>query len=538
LSTLAQPAARSQLRPESGRNREREDGVGRGFLWWLAGITALGVAVRFASLGVQSYHHDEVITAARVIPGSFVHMLREVKASESNPPLYYALAWGWAKLFGTGEVGLRSLSALFGAATVPVAYLIGRKLTGRRAGLIAAAIVAVNPMLIWYSQEARSYALLVFFGTLSLLFFVRALRRGEARDLALWALASALALCSHYFAFFAIAIEAVWLLVALRDRLRPALIAIAGVAAVGLALLPLVVAQVNPTHIGWIDHSSLPSRIYDTGVSFLIGETGHVIAEPLRARFALVPALLIGLALLVAALRGSRRELRAVGLGLAIGLGVVLLAVAVALIGKDYFVERNLLPALVPLAAAAAVALATSRARRLGLLVALALCAYWLAFDVHVTQTPNLQRPDFRTLTEDVGPPHGPRAIVTWKLAVDPVQFYLGDGSQRMYGGRRPIGEIDVASKPLVAGRPPGLPRSFHPVERIRLQRLTLVRYVSKRPRPVWYHTLRDLETGFGRNAVVIDGLPSQAFVPPLAGLGDGRLAALHAPRRALGALR
>ena len=50
-------------------------------------------------------------------------MLREVKASESNPPLYYVLAWGWAKAFGTGEVGLRSLSALFGAATVPVAYL-------------------------------------------------------------------------------------------------------------------------------------------------------------------------------------------------------------------------------------------------------------------------------------------------------------------------------------------------------------------------------------------------------------------------------
>ena len=48
-------------------------------------------------------------------------MLHAVKVSESNPPLYYVLAWGWAKAFGTGEVGLRSLSALFGAATVPVA---------------------------------------------------------------------------------------------------------------------------------------------------------------------------------------------------------------------------------------------------------------------------------------------------------------------------------------------------------------------------------------------------------------------------------
>ena len=118
------------------------------------------------------------------------------------------LAWGWAKAFGTGEFGLRSLSALFGAATVPVAYCIGRELASRRAGLIAAALVAVNPMLIWYSQEARSYALLVFFGAVSLLFFVRALRTRDGRDLALWALASALALCSHYFAVFAVAIEA------------------------------------------------------------------------------------------------------------------------------------------------------------------------------------------------------------------------------------------------------------------------------------------------------------------------------------------
>ena len=144
-------------------------------------------------------------------------MLRQVKGSESNPPLYYVLAWAWAKAFGTGEIGLRSLSALFGAATVPVAYLVGRELASNRAGLIAAAIVAVNPMLIWYSQEARSYAVLVFFGALALLFFVRALHSWMGRDLALWALASALALCSHYFAVFAVAIEAVWLLVAMRS---------------------------------------------------------------------------------------------------------------------------------------------------------------------------------------------------------------------------------------------------------------------------------------------------------------------------------
>jgi mannosyltransferase len=476
-------------------------------LWALAGITAAGVAVRFASLGLQSYHHDEVITAMRVIPGSFGEMLHQVRASESNPPLYYVLAWGWTKAFGAGELGLRSLTALFGAATVPVAYLIGRQLATRRAGLIFAALVAVNPMLIWYSQEARSYTLLIFFGAVSMLFFARALNTHRGRDLGLWALASALALCSHYYAVFAVTIEAAWLLVSLRDRWRLVLPALGAVGATGLALLPLANAQTNPTHIGWIEESPLAERLWETGVTFLIGETGHVIAEPPRERYALFPLALVGVALLLAALRGGRRERRGAGLGLALGLGMAALAALAALLGKDYVVERNLLPALIPLLAAAGIGFAA--ARRLGLLLAVALCAYWLAFDVHVTRTPNLQRPDFRELTEEIGPPRQPRAIVTWKLAADPVRWYLDNHSLRMYGGQERVREVDVVSKPVAAVKPVNLPPSFRLAQRFRLDRLTLTRYVSRYPIRIPFHTLRDLPTGFGSDAVVIDAPPS-----------------------------
>jgi hypothetical protein len=472
----------------------------------LVALTALGVAVRFASLGVQSYHHDEVITALRVIPGSFGDMLHSVKVSESNPPLYYVLAWGWAKLFGTGEVGLRSLSALFGAATVPVGYLIARQLASRRAGLTLAALIAVNPMLIWYSQEARSYALLVFFGALSMFFFARALNSGRGRDLGFWALASAAALCSHYFAVFPVAIEALWMVVALRARWRAVLPALGGVVATGLALLPLANSQTNPTHIGWIENSPLPERLWETAVSFLVGETGHVIAEAPRERYALVPLVLIGAALALVALRGARRERRGAALGLILGLGVVALTAVAALAGKDYVVERNLLPALVPLLAVVAIGFATAGARRIGLLLAVALCAYWLAFDVHVTQTPNLQRPDFRTVTDELGPPRdGRRAIVTWKLAADPVRYYLHDQAVRMYGGEERIGEIAVLRKPLATGTV-HLPPSFHQVGRVRADRLTLITYVSKQPVKIWFHTLHDLPTGFGDDAVLIDG--------------------------------
>ena len=146
-----------------------------------------------------------------------------------------------------GEFGLRSLSALFGAATVPVGYLIGRQLASRRAGLILAGLLAFNPMLIWYSQEARSYALLVFFGgALDALLRARLSTAGAGADLGLWALASALALCSHYFAVFRVGIEALWLAVALRSRWRSLLPALAALLPSGLALLPLLARADQP----------------------------------------------------------------------------------------------------------------------------------------------------------------------------------------------------------------------------------------------------------------------------------------------------
>ncbi|MFI5027473.1 MAG: glycosyltransferase family 39 protein [Solirubrobacterales bacterium] len=474
-------------------------------LWVLAFLIALGAAMRFASLGEQSYHHDEVVTAARVIPGSFIDMLRAVKHSESNPPLYYVLAWSWAKVFGTGEYGLRSLSALFGLATVPIAYCIGAELSNRRTGLIAAALVAVNPMLIWYSQEARSYALLVFFCAASLLFFARALRTRRGTDLALWALASALALCSHYFAVFAVGIEAGWLLVALRSRWREALAAVAGVGAIGIALIPLIMAQVNPTHVGWIEGSPLSSRFFQTGVSFLIGETGHVIAEPPRMRYALVPVILVGSAWLIVALRGTWRERRGAVLGATLGLGVALLALVAALVGKDYVMERNLLPALVPLGISAAIGFGAERASRLGLLLAAGLCAYWIFFGIRVTETPNLQRPDFRGIVKELGQRPWPRAIVSWKLAAIPVQYYLHDNARRIYSGVTPIREIDVISKSFW-GNPTGVPRSFHPTARIRSERLTLTRYMSNHVRAIPFYRLGHIKTGFGFDAVVISG--------------------------------
>lgn len=493
-------------------------------LWVLGSLTALGVAIRFSTLGLQSYHHDEVITAGRVLPGSFVHLLNQIRYSESNPPLYYVISWGWAKVFGLGEVGLRSFSALLGAATVPVAYFIGRELTGRRAGYITAALIAVNPMLIWYSQEARAYALLVFLAALSLLFFLRALKSHDKRDLALWSLASIGALTTHYFAVFPVAIEALWLLVSMRSQWRRVAVAVGVVGVVGLALIPLLVVQINPEHLGWIEHSPLLGRIGETFASFTIGETGHVIGGPPRNEFAVLPVILILAALALVILRGSQREKRSAGVALVVGLGVIALAVFAAFVGKDYVVERNLLPALIPLAAAAGVGFAVVGARRTGYALAALLVAYWIGFDIYVTQTPSLQRPDLRKVAQELGSPVRPRAIVTWKLAIDPVEFYLNDGAQRVEGGTAPVREVAVITKSYVTGRPADLPLAFRAVERRRFNRLTLTRYMAKQPNPLPFLLLSRISTGFHRNAVVIDGEPYQVSLP-------GRVALIGGPK-------
>jgi mannosyltransferase len=95
----------------------------------LALVFVAGAALRVATLGTQSLWFDEAVTAQLVrmdLPG----MLSAIPDSESSPPLYYVLAWLWSRLFGTGEVALRSLPALLGTATIPVVWALGRRLGG------------------------------------------------------------------------------------------------------------------------------------------------------------------------------------------------------------------------------------------------------------------------------------------------------------------------------------------------------------------------------------------------------------------------
>src|SRR5215210_9181652 len=123
----------------------------------IALVTVLAAALRLPTLGSQSLWVDETLTASR-FSGDLGQLFDHLTGEEANPPLYYLVEWAWIKLAGTGEVALRLPSAVFGIALVPVAYGIGRRLASPRAGVALAAVVAVHPLLVYYSQEARGYA--------------------------------------------------------------------------------------------------------------------------------------------------------------------------------------------------------------------------------------------------------------------------------------------------------------------------------------------------------------------------------------------
>ncbi|MEA2404181.1 MAG: mannosyltransferase, partial [Thermoleophilaceae bacterium] len=286
----------------------------------VAGVTLLAALLRFPTLDVQSFWLDEAVTV-EVLRGSLGHVLSGVVNSESTPPLYYVLAWLWSQLFGLGEVGLRSLSALLGTAAIPVAWAAGRRLAGSRTGLIAALLAAVNPLLIWYSQEARSYALLVLLAALSFLLFLRALDDPSRDRLVAWGVVGALALATHYFAFFILLAE-----VALFVRahgVRAVLPAAAPMAIAGVALAPLLVHQASFQRAGFISGEPLGKRVAQVPKQLLIG-----YSSPAQVATGVAAALLslFGVWLLVR--RTGERTRRRAGLAANTGGAVLLLPLA------------------------------------------------------------------------------------------------------------------------------------------------------------------------------------------------------------------
>src|SRR5947209_9433645 len=172
----------------------------------LIAAVAVAVVIRILTIDNQSIWTDEALTGYETrLP--FGAMLHTVINFETTPPLYFVLIWAWAKVFGTGAVALRVFSSICGVALVPVAYACGREIVSRWAGVLAAAFVAVNPLMVWYSQEARSYMLLALLTAIGFIWFMRAHRELSRRNLMWWITLACVSVMTHFFAGFIVAPE-------------------------------------------------------------------------------------------------------------------------------------------------------------------------------------------------------------------------------------------------------------------------------------------------------------------------------------------
>jgi len=142
--------------------------------------------------------------------------LAEIPAAlghDGAPPLYYLALHVWMAIFGDGDLAVRSLSGAASGLTIPVVWLIGRRLGGTRAGWGAAIVLAVNPFAIRYGTETRMYALVALEVALGLLLALRAYERPVLGRLAWVTVAAAAVLYTHYWGIYLLVASGVVLVV-------------------------------------------------------------------------------------------------------------------------------------------------------------------------------------------------------------------------------------------------------------------------------------------------------------------------------------
>ena len=453
----------------------------------VAALTVLGGLLRFATLDVQSFWLDEAVTV-EVVAGSLGDVFDNVAESESTPYLYYVLAWAWGNVFGLGEVGLRSLSALVGTITIPVTYAAAARLVDRRTGVVAAAVVAVSPMAIHYSQEARAYGLLILAAAVTVVGFASLYREtgpAQPRHLVLWAGASCVSVGIHYFAVFLVAAEAATLLWMRADSRRRIMVALVPVAVTGLLLLPLALEQRSHGFADWIGEDSLLTRCVQVVKQFLVGVDG-----PAEKVSTTVAALLVLIGLWSLRRRGEERRREGALVAGTIGALAILVPLVVALGGPDYFNARNVIAAFVPLAIVAGAAWAARS--RVGLALLATYAALSLVIVGVVVTDPRYQRDDWRGAARDLGPRDRARAIV---VAPDvgrvPLKLYVPSATELPLAGVevREVVYVGMGDRSPGGGATAPEPATLEPpapgfrlVEERRAQTYTILRYRSAAP--------------------------------------------------------
>lgn len=222
-------------------------------------IAGVAIAV-MAGIALRLYSRsplwlDEALTVN--ISRLPLSQLTEALRRDGAPPLYYALLHGWTSVFGAGDIGARSLSALFSIATLPLLYLLGRRIGGRIVAIAALVLASTSPFAMRYATEARMYslvALLVAAGWLVLLYVL-----DDPRPLRLIVLGliAGLLLLTHYWSFYLVGVVVGALALSAHRRPEVRRSRVLAIVAIGLGSVVLFAAWV-PTFLYQRLHTGTP----------------------------------------------------------------------------------------------------------------------------------------------------------------------------------------------------------------------------------------------------------------------------------------
>jgi hypothetical protein len=339
----------------------------RAFAWALTACAAATAAFLAARLTAWPPHEDEAL-ALLVARDSLGSLLDTVLGRRGGAPLHFLFAWVVAHT-GGGLRELRVFSMLFAVASVPVIGLLAARLANRLVGIGAAALAGGSWILLFHGIYARMYSLFLLTSALSYLALLAALDRGGRRWL-WYGLAAFATIAAHPYGALVLASQGLYVLVARRDRLRPALWTYAALLVAGMPF--------------WYADLTLAGR-FDVGV----GPGGQTLSSPLDLVTYLWRALgdmSVGwwpatLVVLLLALLGAR-SLRRGSLGLAvIVIATPMLALTAARLGEGTSPESRHLIFTVPFVATL-VAAGVWRATRGRLAVGAALIAMLVAGEV------------------------------------------------------------------------------------------------------------------------------------------------------------
>lgn len=150
--------------------------------WLVILITLFGGWMRVLLIASKGMWLDETFSVWVANQDSLADMVQWIVAIDQHPPLYYAILHYWIAYFGDAPYYVRLLSALLGAGTIPLIYLIGKRMSGVVMGLVAAVILAFSPFHIHYAQETRMYTLLTFNAAVAIYALVRLLTDARTRQ--------------------------------------------------------------------------------------------------------------------------------------------------------------------------------------------------------------------------------------------------------------------------------------------------------------------------------------------------------------------